>query len=325
MNRLSTATDNIFLNNNTNTDFSIQPCPNDLSDHDALLLILNNIQLHIPTMQYTISRLINEYTLFEFQSTLSYESWDFAFNNEDVDTIFNKFLNMYLRIFNHSFPCKQFANKHNTKPWICRGIIISSQHKRDLFVLCRVTKDTKLTNHYKKYTKVLSDVVKSAKYKYYNQLLLNANNNSKIAWNIIKSVTNKKTVNHDISIIDANGKIYTDYQNIADAFNKYFTSLPDTTSVINPTATSKTQANVSPLDYLKLSLTKPFSKIQLTPVTFNEIIAICKSLKYPYIYIYPCIYAMFLSFLAIAAKRLSLTCLSLANAHCCCDSFDRVV
>jgi len=130
-----------------------------------------------------------------------------------------------------------------------------------------------------KYIKILSDVVKSAKYKYYNQLLLNANNKSKTAWNIIKSVTNKKTVNHDITIIDTDGKIYTDYQIIANAFNKYFTSLPDTTSVINPAATSKTQANVSPLDYLELSFTKPFSKIQLPPVTFNEIIAICKSLK----------------------------------------------
>ena len=52
-------------------------------------------------------------------------------------------------------------------------------------------------NHYKKYTKILSDVVKTAKYKYYNQLLLNANNKSKTAWNIIKSVTNKKTISHD--------------------------------------------------------------------------------------------------------------------------------
>ena len=223
----STATDNIFLNINTNTDFSIQPCPNDLSDHGALLLTLNSIQLHIPTKQYTTSRLINQYTLLEFQSKLSYESWNFVFNCEDVDTIFSEFLNTYLRTFNHSFPCKQFANKHNTKPWISRGIsfpckqfankhntkpwisrgiIISSQHKRDLFVLCRVTKDTNLMNHYKKYTKILSDVVKSAKYKYYNQLLLNANNKSKTAWNIIKSVTNKKTVNHDISIIDTDGK-----------------------------------------------------------------------------------------------------------------------
>jgi len=86
-------------------------------------------------------------------------------------------------------------------------------------------------------------------------------------------------MNHDISTIDTDGKICTDYQNLANGFNKYFTSLPDTTSVINPATTSTTQANVSPLDYLKLSLTKPFSKIQLPPVTFNEIIAICKSLK----------------------------------------------
>jgi len=178
-------------------------------------------------------------------------SWDFVFNSEDVDTIFNEFLKTYLRIFIHSFPCKQFATKHNTKPWISRGIIISSQHKRDLFVLCRVTKDTKLMKHYKKYTKILSDVVKSAKYKYYNQLLLNANNKSKTALNIIKSVTNNKTANHDISTIDTDGKICTDYQNLANAFTKYLTSLPDTTSVINPATTSISQANVSPLDYLK--------------------------------------------------------------------------
>jgi len=69
------------------------------------------------------------------------------------------------------------------------------------------------------------------------------------------------------------------YQNLASVFNKYFTSLPDTTSVSNPVNTSSSQANVSPLDYLKLSFTKPFSKIQLPPVTRNEIIAIVKSLK----------------------------------------------
>jgi len=86
-------------------------------------------------------------------------------------------------------------------------------------------------------------------------------------------------VNHDISTTDTDGKICTDYQNFANAFNKYFTSLPDTTSVINPATTSISQANVSPLDYLKLSLNKHFSKIQLPPVTFNEIIAILKSLN----------------------------------------------
>jgi hypothetical protein len=94
-NHSSTAIDNIFLNNIT-TDFSIQSRPNGLSDHDPLLLMLNNIQLHIPTAQYTNSRLINECTLSEFQYKLSYESWDSVFNGEDVDTIFNEFINTYL-------------------------------------------------------------------------------------------------------------------------------------------------------------------------------------------------------------------------------------
>jgi len=134
-------------------------------------------------------------------------------------------------------------------------------------------------NYYKKYTKILSDVVKMAKFKYYNQLLQNSNNKSKIAWNIINSVTNKKIVNHDISSIEIYGKICTGYQNLASVFNKYFTSLPDTTSVSNLVNTSSSQANVSPLDYLKLSFTKPFSKIQLPPITRNEIIAIVKSLN----------------------------------------------
>ena len=35
----------------------------------------------------------------EFQLNLSYVSWDNVFNGDDVDTVFNNFLNTYLRIF----------------------------------------------------------------------------------------------------------------------------------------------------------------------------------------------------------------------------------
>jgi len=46
-----------------------------------------------------------------------------------------------------------------------------------------------------------------------------------------------------------------------------------------PPATTITKFLGLTVDYLKLSFTKPFSKIQLPPVTRNEIIAIFKSLK----------------------------------------------
>jgi len=57
-----TTIDNIFFNKSKSKDFSIQPCPNGLSDHDAQILTLNDS------------------TILEFQLNLSYESWDNVFN-----------------------------------------------------------------------------------------------------------------------------------------------------------------------------------------------------------------------------------------------------
>jgi hypothetical protein len=42
----------------------------------------------------------------EFQNSQSFESWDQVFDGNDVNKIFNSFLNAYLRIFYASFPLK---------------------------------------------------------------------------------------------------------------------------------------------------------------------------------------------------------------------------
>jgi hypothetical protein len=49
-------------------------------------------------------RIINSFTIAEFQNQLSYENWNEIFGGNDVNLIFNSFLNIYLRIFNSSFP-----------------------------------------------------------------------------------------------------------------------------------------------------------------------------------------------------------------------------
>jgi len=48
------------------------------------------------------------FTISEFKLNLNYESWEVIFNENDVDGLFNCFLNTYLRIFYHSFPLKIF-------------------------------------------------------------------------------------------------------------------------------------------------------------------------------------------------------------------------
>ena len=87
---------------------------------------------------------------------LSYVSWDEIFTEENVDIMFNSFLNTYLRIFYHSFPFKKSHHTHANKARITTGIKISSQHKRNLYLLYRDTKDPKLKNYYKQYCRILT-------------------------------------------------------------------------------------------------------------------------------------------------------------------------
>ena len=91
----STAIDNILVGKFKNTNFTIDPLPDGLLDHDAQILILCNIKIqNLKAHNYT-KRLINEFTISEFTLNLSYKSWDEIFTGHNVDSVFNSFLNAY--------------------------------------------------------------------------------------------------------------------------------------------------------------------------------------------------------------------------------------
>jgi hypothetical protein len=100
----SSAIDNIFIDISKMDDYEIIPLVNGLSDHDGQALILNNIKNEPYERQSYFTRKINRYTIADFQIKLSYEIWESVFNCEDVNVIFNSFLNTYLRTFYSSFP-----------------------------------------------------------------------------------------------------------------------------------------------------------------------------------------------------------------------------
>jgi hypothetical protein len=79
----------------------MSPVYNGLSDHDQDIN-LQTVNHH----SYSI-RNINKYSMEEFQIRLTYESWDSIFSNNDnmdVDSLFNIFMNNYLRIVSTRFP-----------------------------------------------------------------------------------------------------------------------------------------------------------------------------------------------------------------------------
>jgi hypothetical protein len=105
---------------------------------------------------------------------VSLPPWDCVFdlkNSPDVDTLFNSFLNNYLRIFYNHFPQRKFIKRHNHTPWMTLGIRTSCRHKRLLYLYTRSSNDTSLKRHYKQYCKILANVMKEAKkYTYNNQI-----------------------------------------------------------------------------------------------------------------------------------------------------------
>jgi hypothetical protein len=127
---------------------------NGLSDHDAQLLTLKDINIQTTSSNIHYIRITNKWSIEEFKLRLSFESWDSVFGNTDninADSLFNTFLNNYLRLVNTSFPLQKIIESGNSNEWITRGIKTSCNHKRQLYLLCRDSGDIKLIKHYKHY------------------------------------------------------------------------------------------------------------------------------------------------------------------------------
>ena len=82
-------------------------------------------------------RIIDSNTINIFVLRLSYENWENVFLEENVNKIFNNFLNTYLKIFYASFPIVKLKKSCKPKPWITKGIKVSCVKKRKLYLTYR--------------------------------------------------------------------------------------------------------------------------------------------------------------------------------------------
>jgi hypothetical protein len=144
----SSAIDNIFIDTSRFEDYSVIPFSNDLSDHDVQLLAINiPVQMHSDRLK--IIRKVDKHTIFDFIYNLSNESWESVFNNNDVNQMFNSFLNTYLRIFYSSFPLIKTKSRNYKNNWITLGIKTSCKQKREVSLLIRNRKNPALKQCYK--------------------------------------------------------------------------------------------------------------------------------------------------------------------------------
>jgi len=143
----------------TPINFTVSPLHNGLLDHNAQVLKIYNVNLQLQNHCIYTIRNINNYSIEEFKTRLSYESWDSIFGCNgiiDTDILFNLFRNNYLRIFYTSFPSRKIIERSNNNYWLTPGIRISCKRKRYLYLLTKDSDDVILKNYYKQYCKTFN-------------------------------------------------------------------------------------------------------------------------------------------------------------------------
>ena len=118
-------------------------------------------------------------------------------NNCTVDEQFKRFLDIFSITLSKHAPLRKKSRKEkklNSKPWITKGILISSKTKNKLYIanLKGSANDVQL---YKIYRNKLAHVKEQAKRKYYQGLVLASKHNMKFLWKTIDDIAKYKKSN----------------------------------------------------------------------------------------------------------------------------------
>jgi hypothetical protein len=121
----------------------------------------------------------------------------------------------------------------------------------------RDSNDPRLKSRYKIYCKILSKVIKEAKWNNCNSQILESNNKIKTAWKIVKVESGKKTINEDVQVLNVDGKSTNNPQAIASAFNEYFLSMVEKIYLNN------NNINNNPIYYFSHAFNSSYPNINL--------------------------------------------------------------
>ena len=259
--------DHIFIN------FS-QPCAAyilhyEITDH--LPVILN---LHLPKSvesSYSIKfRIFNKENNDKFTRKLAYTMWEEILTNEDANTNFESFFVHFEKIYNECFPItsKTISEKRFRRPWLSSGLFVSIKNKNKLFKDFKTGAAT--ANEYKTYKNKLSNLLKTAKRKYYVQLFSNFKSNTKKLWQAINELTNKKNRQSKIDNIIVNNKTISKASDISECFNSFFVNVAKDLDQKLPSL------DTDPMQYL--SPPNP-QFMQIPSTNISEVTEVIKSLK----------------------------------------------
>lgn len=218
----STCIDNIFTNNDS--IFRIENINLHVADHHTQIVLWNSER---PPEEAPIvtKRIFNTKNRELFKALIREESWTTVYQHEKVDDMFEEFTEIFNKYFNKAFPLDPHKIKPKSgngpkRPWYTPELQTLANNVKSDYIYSKISEigNRKYQVSKRKYRQAC----KKAERTHNNNIVANAPNKCKAAWNIINSKINSKgNARKDISLKIKETEI-TSHQEIAELFNIYF-------------------------------------------------------------------------------------------------------
>ena len=166
-------------------------------------------------------------------------------------------------------------NRKNTaiKPWISPGILCSINHKNKLFAEKTANPTNERVRKYTYYKNMLNTIIREAKRLYYKKEIEANKQKPKELWKTLNTLTkgNKEPTKFPSVFLNENGEEISDREDIAEAFNTFFSTIGAKLQEKIPHTT------MNPVDYLPD--TDEIHLQNMEPTNQNELRNIIKNMK----------------------------------------------
>lgn len=231
-----TLIDNIFI---TPSKFKMVSgnLTSGISDHLPQFLILKNLKISDFKNYHSEARNWKNFDQLNFIKDFKTINWDTILHLEgkDPSASFDSFHSTLTELLDQYAPTRKLSKnqiKSNLKPWITNGIK-QSILKRDNFLKKFIKSSdnnlkTILYNQYKVYRNNIVNLIKLSKNNHYKQYFTENIKNSRKIWKGINECINKSKIKTNKKIsLNSDGTLFTEPNDVANLFNKYFTTIAD--------------------------------------------------------------------------------------------------
>ena len=183
----ATLIDHLITNDHKNSIFpGTGIIKADLADHYPIFCSINTFTSSNKLNQQIYKRDLLNFNAENFcedlhKSKLNFFPQDNAINPNNLNMIFNSFINIVKTAIDNYAPLKKLSRRQcklKLKPWITRGLLISIKHKQKLYLFHFINGNTEKRNFYKKYANKLNKIKFISKQTYYQDELYKSKNNS---------------------------------------------------------------------------------------------------------------------------------------------------